>query len=118
MTSDEDCTKPTRARQDLCVTSQYEDVGPGETVEIAIGVQSPMWRPTLCVDTKSRIVTVEQVLCGQICVSRTPRYARDYKDGLVVMCTVNPKRPLKVVFVNPGTTPARVRVRLSTKAGE
>jgi hypothetical protein len=111
-------TVPITTRRDARASAPAERVAPGERAEIVIEVVVSMWKPTLYLTTGSQTLIVESVLCGQICLNRTPKYARDYEKGLRLFETVSPTRPLKVVVMNPGTVDAIVSARIETKIGE
>lgn len=111
-------TVPVVAWKEVQVVVPEVMLGVDERTEVVVEVETPARHPTLTLVASSDLVLVESVLCGQICVDKTPRRARDYSKGFLVIDTVTPDKPLKVVLVNAGSSPATVGATLTARPGD
>jgi hypothetical protein len=111
-------TAPVIVRRDVCLETTSELIAPDEKVEVVMCPTSSLWKPTLYLEPSSMNVIVDAVLCGQICLNKTPKYAHEYQYGIRLNTTANQKKPIKVILINAGTRAAIVRTVLRTRAGE
>jgi hypothetical protein len=111
-------TAPVIVRRDVCLETTSGLIAPDEKVEVVVCPTSSLWKPTLFLEPSTMNVIVDAVLCGQICLNKTPRYAHEYQYGVRLNATANQKKPIKVILINTGTRAATVRAVLRTRAGE